>query len=101
MGDLFGDVYVAGHGWHGELGNGNAKTSSVYVKNIVKNTDLKNIKRISCGANHTICVDDDNNIIIFGNNREGQLGLGKNFGQLRSQPTVIPEIKSCGPISQG
>ena len=36
------------------------------------------IKQIDCGSNHTLCIDDKNNLIAFGENRDGELGLGHN-----------------------
>lgn len=33
------------------------------------------IKQVSCGADHTLCVDEDGRVYAFGSGRNGQLGL--------------------------
>ena len=39
-------------------------------------SSLSNIIRIECGDRHSMCIDDKNDLYVFGNNRNGQLGLG-------------------------
>ena len=36
----------------------------------------KNIKNIICGTYHTIIYKDNGDVLIFGDNEYGQLGLG-------------------------
>ena len=49
-------------------------------------------KAVSCGTNHTMIIDLNNNVWAFGSNNFGQLGLGDN--QYRLIPTQIPNIKA-------
>jgi len=46
-------------------------------------------KQVSYEYFHTILIDLENNVWVFGNNDNGQLGLGSD----RYQPTLLPIIK--------
>ena len=35
-----------------------------------------NVKQVSCGRNHTLCVTEDGNVFAWGDGYEGALGLG-------------------------
>ena len=50
---------------------------------------LKNIKSISVGGAHAVCLDNDANIFTFGNNEWGQLGIGVDKDTVVS--THIPQ----------
>jgi len=39
------------------------------------------IHQIACGHHHTVILQDDNDVLIFGANDCGQLGLGHNDDQ--------------------
>ena len=57
------------------------------------------IKQIICGGSHTMIWRNNGDVLIFGSNDLGQLGLGDN--QNRNKPKLLmtnPEIKQiiCG-----
>jgi len=39
------------------------------------------IRQITCGYYHTIILQDDNDVVVFGRNDDGQLGLEHNNNQ--------------------
>jgi len=43
------------------------------------------IRQIACGEYHTVILQDDNDVLVFGYNDEGQLGLGHNAYQNKPQ----------------
>ena len=54
---------------------------------------------VCCAAVHTITLSNDGTLHSFGNNREGQLGLGHNKDV--SLPTPIPNLPKINMISCG
>merc|ERR1712137_698076 len=63
------------------------------------NEGLQNVKAISCGSGHTVCLLSDGEVWTFGNNDAGQLGLGDE--QMRNTPTKIPSLDSVELVSAG
>ena len=63
---------------------------------------LSKIVSVVCGAHHTVCLNDSGVVFTFGSNRYGELGIGKDRGEIRSssipQKVNLPPIKgvSCG-----
>ncbi|KAL9648575.1 hypothetical protein ABK040_012234 [Willaertia magna] len=53
---------------------------------ILKN-DVK-IKKVCCGASHTLFLSEDGLLYVVGSNREGQLGLGPNIKH-QLEPTLV------------
>jgi len=57
------------------------------------------IRQIACGMHHTIVLQENNNVVVFGDNFYGQLGLGHNNNQclpiVLMQKIAIREI-ACG-----
>ena len=55
-------------------------------------------KSVDCGETHTVLISLNNDVLSFGRNENGQLGLGDN--DIRYTPTILPNIKakavSCG-----
>jgi alpha-tubulin suppressor-like RCC1 family protein len=41
----------------------------------------ENISQIACGGYHTVLLKNNGDVYSFGNNRDGQLGLGHNKNQ--------------------
>jgi len=76
-----GKVYAWGRNKYGQLGNGKSgenekETSPIVVqKNPGTPTDLTNIVYIDAGFNHSMAMDKDGNIWVWGYNFYGQLGL--------------------------
>ena len=88
-----GKIWVFGYNKYGQLGLGD---------NIDRNipTKIPNIyaKSVSCGTDHTVIIDINNEVWSFGKNEYGQLGLRDNID--RNIPTKIAGIfaksVSCG-----
>ena len=65
----------------------------------VKLEELSDIIRIECGSYHSICLDINNDMYIFGKNIYGQLGLGDNDN--RDKPIKHPSLSNIIDISKG
>ena len=70
--DLDGKLYTFGHRHQYKLGR-----DGRYGYEIVPGeVSIPNpVIQVSCGADHTACIDRYNNIWVFGNNHYGQLGI--------------------------
>ena len=66
-----GDVYSCGFSYCGA--HGFPGLQLVIPDQI---TSLKNVISISCGKNHTTCLDTNGSVFILGSNLKGQLGIG-------------------------
>merc|ERR1712100_692815 len=55
--------------------------------------------RIECGTNHSMCIDVNNNFYVFGNNDNGELGLGHTNRVLK--PLKNPLISNIIDVSSG
>jgi alpha-tubulin suppressor-like RCC1 family protein len=81
-----GDLFSWGMGFEGQLGLSygyKVVTSPRYVSFFYKNP----VKFISCGHNYSLCITEDNRLWGWGENKLGQLGLGKV--QMVEKPTHI------------
>ena len=58
---------------------------------------LPEITRIECGYNHSICIDINNDLYVFGSNSSRQLGLGDDDN--RNKPTKHPSLLNIIDIS--
>jgi alpha-tubulin suppressor-like RCC1 family protein len=58
----------------------------------VLNLKVKQQASAAAGCFHTVVIDLENNVWIFGNNTRGQLGLNNN--QHKNIPTQIPNFKA-------
>ena len=64
-----------------------------------KVSGIANIIQISCGSDFSVCVDVNGCIWTFGNNQNGQLGLGDTTN--RKTPQIVPDIDNIASISCG
>jgi len=74
----------------------------VTLENIKKTKELKDlplIKRIECGDNHSMCIDINDKLWVFGHNVFGQLGLGDT--KTRYSPTLNESVHDIIDISSG
>ena len=87
-------VYSFGSNNDGQLGLRD-KNNRSYPERITKILDegAKFIK-IACGYNHTILIDNKNQVYSFGRNNDGQLGLG--YMNNRSYPERITKSPDEG-----
>jgi len=70
------------------------------LDNILEPTPIPNHKfsKIYCGANHTFGADLEQNVWVWGHNRNGQLGLGDY--EDRFSPTLLPEHQFVDIVAQ-
>ena len=73
--DENGKVYAWGSNGYGQLGNVTTTSSRpICISDIL--TNLVNIKEISAGGSHTVALDENGKVYVWGNNYFGQLGDG-------------------------
>ena len=88
-----GDLYSWGMGFEGQLGL-TAQYKCVSSPRYVKFFFNKPVKFIACGHNYSLCVTYDNKLWGWGENKLGQLGLGKV--QVVESPTLIELLDISG-----
>ena len=91
-----GDVFSCGSHTLGQLGrecDGDPFTLFYRIP------ELPEIARIECGYYHSMCIDVNNNLYVFGDNRYGQLGLGDTDN--RFKPMKHPSLSNIIDISKG
>ena len=72
-----------GYNAQGELGNGTTSGTGANPTPIpVDPTDLKNIIAVSGGATSSYALSSDGSLWVWGNNANGQLGLGVQLHRL-------------------
>ena len=65
-----GELYTWGSGDRGQLGHGNRHHK--YSPTSVQFKKAMGIKKVSCGGNHTVCIEEDEGrIYSFGANENG------------------------------
>ena len=91
-----GDVLSCGYNIDGQLGR---KIDKDHSSSFTKIEDLSEISRIECGDNHSLCIDINNQLYVFGSNKQGQLGLGDTDN--RNKPIKHPSLSNIIDISKG
>src|SRR4029079_10784385 len=84
--DLENNIWAMGNNSYGQLGLNNINNRLIPTIILFHDKPIK-AKAISCGYNHTIIIDIENNVWAFGANYSGQLGL--NDRNNRFIPTII------------
>jgi alpha-tubulin suppressor-like RCC1 family protein len=81
----YGQVFAWGDGTHGQLGTGKFKNEVAPVEmGIPKILGVSpRIKSVSAGYKHVGVVTDEGQLLMAGNNKEGQLGIGNNISSAR------------------
>ncbi|THG93459.1 hypothetical protein EW145_g8369, partial [Phellinidium pouzarii] len=103
-----GKVYALGSGEHGQLGNGrtgehiatgNKIMFDVYSEPVlVKGLEGKVITHVSCGHQHTIAMDSEGFVFVWGYNGYCRLGLGDQRDVLI--PRAVPNFASSNEITR-
>ncbi|KAK6259177.1 hypothetical protein SCA6_013651 [Theobroma cacao] len=78
-----GEVYSWGWGDFGRLGHGNS--SDVFTPQPIKALHGLTIKQIACGDSHCLAVTMEGEVLSWGRNQNGQLGLGTTEDSLVPQ----------------
>jgi alpha-tubulin suppressor-like RCC1 family protein len=53
---------------------------------------MKQFKSVDCGDQHTALVTPSGDLYTFGDNSEGQLGLGLDYKTFMDKPTLVTGI---------
>jgi alpha-tubulin suppressor-like RCC1 family protein len=97
-----GEIYSWGRNFSGELGLGFFDEPHDNPINIPTKINLPHITKISCGSDFSLAVDQNNILYGWGNNYNGELGLGEkpvtafgfrmtDFGFRICSPRIISE----------
>ena len=100
-----GAVYTWGEGLHGELGHGAATTSLPSPVAVARLWGLR-VASVAVGSHHCVARLRNGQLMAWGDNRHGQLGLGAKLsgsGESLSVPTPIdlPGGKPCRLVVAG
>ena len=90
------EVFACGNNENCQIGR---ETESYYSATFHKIEDLFDIIRIECSQSHSMCIDTNNNLFVFGFNRYGQLGLGHISSS--STPIKNPSLSNIIDVSTG
>ena len=82
-----------------DLGQLGREIDYYYSTSFQKIEELSEITRIECGYNHSLCIDTNNDLYVFGYNGFGQLGLGDTDN--RNKPIKHPSLSNIIDISKG
>ncbi|KAK0584840.1 hypothetical protein LWI29_019532 [Acer saccharum] len=89
-----GRVYVFGGNQFGQLGTGAEQAETLPKLLDAPSLENKRVKMVSCGARHSAILTDDGQVLSWGWNKYGQLGLGDSID--RNIPSQVP-IEGCLP----
>ena len=92
---LEGNLYSFGSNHNGQLGLNENTIEKTNKPTLIRN--IPEIKRIECGDNHSMCIDVNNNLWLFGGNNYGQLGLSDY--ENRYKPIKHPTLPNIMDIS--
>jgi alpha-tubulin suppressor-like RCC1 family protein len=92
---LTGELFTWGSGEKGRLGH---EDSSDRLKpTLVKGLHGHKIMKVAMGALHTLALDENGHVWVFGSSEHGQLGLGAEFvgpTAVQNSPLMVPALKS-------
>lgn len=97
-----GEVWAVGAHGLGELGLGLTDTDTIDTP--ILNQFLENIVSISCGFEHSIVLDANGDVFVFGSNLNRQLGCGEDtmyFEPEKIELNSITKIKAISATHQG
>ena len=87
-------MYSCGNSVYGRLGR---EFGNDHATRFQKIKSLSNITRIECGYFHSMCIDMNGDLYVFGYNNSGQLGLGDVYGKY--EPVKHPSLANIIDIS--
>jgi alpha-tubulin suppressor-like RCC1 family protein len=89
-------LYVKGFNKYGQLGTGNNDDVLTYIELVL--ADIKDIKEISCGKNHSVLINKNRELFTCGLNEDGQLGLHDNENRNIFTKTDMNNVKHVKAI---
>ena len=92
-----GDLYTWGSNAYGQIGNGENDKAHSYIPEkitIEDNGEVKEIKEISIGSNHSIALTSENKLYVWGDNQFGQLGNGTTTHSSTPIPMDLSSINN-------
>jgi alpha-tubulin suppressor-like RCC1 family protein len=92
--DSEGGVFSAGENYFGGLGR-----SSGDVTKLQRIEDIPPMLTASCGAGHTLSLDENGGVWAWGHGEYGRLGTGNTSHQL--QPTSVPSLRGMSALVAG
>ena len=92
-----GNVWAFGNNKTGQLGISEYKGLSTNKPNLIPN--ISYIVQVSTGEAHSLCLDCDGKVWVFGQNTYGQLGLGNT--KTKQEPTIIPNLNNIVQVIAG
>ncbi|XP_073494150.1 probable E3 ubiquitin-protein ligase HERC3 isoform X1 [Phyllobates terribilis] len=92
-----GQLFSWGAGSEGQLGHSTAELS-IPVPRLIKKFNQQKILQISCGSQHCLALSDDGQLFTWGQNAQGQLGLGQGITQ-QSSPQRVKSLEGI-PLAQ-
>ncbi|BBM98942.1 hypothetical protein MPTK1_1g17400 [Marchantia polymorpha subsp. ruderalis] len=78
-----GAVYVWGSNAHGQLGLGKKAEKLVHDPTRVEALRGIRVKKLALGAEHSLALSEDGDVLSWGNGSSGRLGHGRQSGPLR------------------
>ncbi|KAJ4704613.1 ultraviolet-B receptor UVR8-like [Melia azedarach] len=95
-----GRVYAFGGNQFGQLGTGADQAETIPKLLDAPSLENKRAKVVSCGARHSAMLTDDGQVLSWGWNKYGQLGLGDSIDRNIPSPVHIdgclPRNIACG-----
>ena len=94
-------LFTFGDNSEGQLGLGGAAASKIKTPVEVTDVNIKDkVADIMVGSNHTFVLTTDNKLFAFGNNSNGQLGLGDAAASKIKTPTEITDVNVQGKVNK-
>ncbi|XP_062513273.1 secretion-regulating guanine nucleotide exchange factor-like [Corticium candelabrum] len=91
-----GCVFVAGWNRDGQLGLGYCGGDDVVM--LTRVPCVMKVRSVTCGWNHTLAIMDNGDVLAWGSNCYGQLGIDVPNKQC-SVPTKVANLPACGTIA--